>query len=83
MSKTIKCAKCNDEMVQGFIPDFHLPTQNVPPQTRVSRWFEGPPKKSFWSGTDAQHSGGIPIGAFRCGRCGLLEFYASEGFAAK
>jgi hypothetical protein len=48
----------------------------------VARWHEGPPQSSFWTGTSASPDEGIPIGAFRCEKCGLLEFYADHGFAA-
>ena len=71
-----KCPKCNDRMVQGFIPD-HLGGGAL-----VGNWIEGPPKKSFWTGTKAPMDGGIPIAAFRCANCGFLEFYARDEFAA-
>jgi hypothetical protein len=65
-------------MVQGFVPDFHQHSAN-----RVAGWYVGPPKKSFWTGTEAARSNAIPLGAFRCEKCGFLEFYAREEFAAK
>ena len=64
-------------MVQGFVPDFHHHSQN-----RVGGWHEGPPNKSFWTGTKVERSERIPIGAFRCNRCGFLELYANNEFAA-
>jgi hypothetical protein len=38
-----RCPKCNSEMVQGFIVDFHAGGQRL-----VSNWVEGAPEKSFW-----------------------------------
>jgi predicted nucleic-acid-binding Zn-ribbon protein len=77
MSKPSICPKCEGAMVQGFVPDFHQHSAN-----RVGGWHEGPPKKSFWTGTKVERSEGIPIGAFRCNRCGFLELYANKEFAA-
>ena len=76
MTKPSPCPKCKGTMTQGFIPDFHHHSQN-----RVVAWREGPPKKSFWTGTKAS-AGELPLGAFRCAACGFLEFYAHEEFAA-
>lgn len=73
----LRCPKCNSQMVQGFIPD-HTHGAHL-----VGSWHEGAPKKSFWRGTKAPISAGIPIGAFRCSGCGYLELYADTKFAAK
>ncbi len=62
-------------MAQGFVPD-HFSGGLL-----VSGWHAGPPEKSFWTKTRAP-SEEIPIGAFRCQRCGFLEFYADARFAA-
>jgi hypothetical protein len=77
MSMLARCPKCAGTMIQGFVVDFSETG------TLVMRWHDGPPKKSFWSGTKAGQHEGIPIGAFRCDKCGFLEFYANEEFAAK
>jgi hypothetical protein len=70
------CPKCAGEMVQGFVPDStygaHL----------VGNWHAGAPKKAFWTGTNVPAAGGQPIAAFRCAKCGFLEFYAEKKFAA-
>jgi hypothetical protein len=42
-----------------------------------SEWVAGTPQPSFWTGTwtgDRRY----PIQAFRCMRCGHLEFWAGE-----
>jgi hypothetical protein len=77
MKKPSVCPKCEGAMVQGFIPDFfHHSTSGV------GGWREGAPKASFWKGTNASVLEGLPIGAFRCERCGFLESYAGKEFAA-
>jgi len=69
--------KCKAEMVQGFVPDF------AHGGIFVEGWHAGQPKKSFWMGTKARATEGVPIGAFRCQNCGFLEFYADPKFAAQ
>jgi hypothetical protein len=73
----LRCAKCNAEMVQGFIPDI---THGA---ILVGQWYSGPPEKSFWTNTKHPRAEGVPIGAFRCQKCGFLEFYADAKFAAQ
>jgi hypothetical protein len=61
-------------MAQGFIVDY---SQGV---AQVSLWVEGPPEKSFWTGTKVPSDRRIPIGTFRCPSCGYLESYARPEF---
>jgi hypothetical protein len=68
------CPKCQGEMVQGFVPDYSHAT------ILVGSWVEGPPVKSFWSGTKVRRKQCIPIATFRCADCGYLESYASPEF---
>ena len=71
------CPKCNGRMEQGFILD------NAYAAHVVSQWVAGPPLKSFWSGTKIPSEGLVPVGTFRCAKCGYLESYARPEFAAK
>ncbi len=64
-------------MVQGFIPD------NSEGPIYVESWLQRHPQKSFWGRTKAPLSEAIPIGTFRCEKCGFLEFYADPKFAAQ
>jgi len=64
-------------MAQGFVPDFSQAA------VLVGVWHPGQPQKSFWTKTKVPRSEGLPIGAFRCQRCGFLEFYADARFAAE
>jgi predicted nucleic-acid-binding Zn-ribbon protein len=73
----MQCPKCHGQMVQGFVPDFSVGA------VLVGSWHTGQPQKSVWQVIKARHAEGIPIGAFRCQKCGFLEFYADASFAAK
>ena len=64
-------------MLQGFVPDYSYGA------ALVGGWQAGQPKKSFWTKTKASFDEGIPIGAYRCEKCGFLEFYADPRFAAE
>jgi hypothetical protein len=74
---TLRCPKCQGEMVQGFIADITHGGR------LVSQWSEGPPQKSFWNGVKWPKEKRIPIGTFRCESCGFLESYARKEFAAE
>ena len=75
--KELRCPKCDGTMVQGFVPDASYCA------VLVSRWYQGRPKKSFWTGLNLPGFRGMAIGAFRCEKCGYLEFYADGEFAAE
>jgi hypothetical protein len=72
-----KCPKCDGNLIKGFILDYAHSVIIVP------NWHEGSPKKSFWWKTSQPSSDGIPIAAFRCSRCGFIEFYSNEKFKAE
>jgi hypothetical protein len=73
-----RCPKCNSEMMQGFIVDFHTGGKRL-----VSSWVEGPPEKSLWHRTNVPAEKRVPVGTFRCSGCGFLESYARSEFAAE
>ena len=72
-----QCPKCAKPMVRGFLPDSTYGSYQM-----VGLWYEGTPVPSLWTGTKVPPTGGQPIGAFRCGGCGFLEFYAGPEYAA-
>jgi hypothetical protein len=76
--ESMRCAKCNGEMVLGFIFECE--------NHKLDTWVEGPPKKSwwggFWGGVTAPKEKRISIGTFRCSKCGFLESYARQEFGA-
>jgi hypothetical protein len=77
MNEKVTCPKCNANMVQGFVPDYTYGGR------LVANWHEGQAKKSFWTQTKEPSTQGLPIGAFRCEKCGYLEFYADPKFVAQ
>ena len=44
---------------------------------RIQRWFEGEPKKSFWTGLKTKGLRQCDVCTFRCTRCGYLESYTT------
>ncbi len=67
------CSRCQGSLEAGFIADFQRGRYVMNP----SEWVAGTPQPSFWTGTwtgDRRY----PIQAFRCMRCGHLEFWAGE-----
>jgi hypothetical protein len=44
--------------------------------TLTSKWVEGQPERSFWTGTIISGKTELEIKTFRCPRCGYLESYA-------
>ena len=65
-----KCPKCRSEMEEGFIADVTYGG------VVTSKWIEGEPEKSFWTGTKTQGKRQVEILSFRCPNCGYLESYA-------
>jgi S-adenosylmethionine:diacylglycerol 3-amino-3-carboxypropyl transferase len=43
-----------------------------------AEWVEGRPERSFWSGFSVRGRKRTAVHARRCGKCGLLELYASD-----
>jgi hypothetical protein len=59
-------------MDEGFIKD------ESHGAVRASTWVEGPPEKSFWTGTKTRGKKQVQVTTFRCQRCGFLESYAKD-----
>lgn len=74
MTPEIECSKCGGEMQRGFLYDrghMEYNTQQV--------WVEGDPEETFWSGgVKTSGRNAYSVGAYRCGGCGFLDFYATE-----
>jgi hypothetical protein len=68
-----KCPKCKSDMESGFIADFNDSGGRL-----VSRWVEGVPEESFWTGLKVDDRRQMEIRTYRCFGCGYLESYASE-----
>ena len=72
-NKQIDCRRCTGTMVRGYIPDFSQAAY------LLLNWHEGHPEKSFWTTTKVKKDRGIPIGAYRCRKCGCLALDQSAG----
>lgn len=64
------CPKRQSQMVEGFVADEGYGTKHV------SKWIEGAPEKSFWTGLKIGKRRKIEIRSWRCRNCGFLEHYA-------
>jgi hypothetical protein len=71
MATRLDCPRCRGEMQAGYVVD--RGDSNVP---SVSRWVEGAPEKSFWTGLKMNDRDVLPVTTYRCERCGYLESYA-------
>ena len=69
---TADCPKCRHKMDEGFIMD------ESHGAVHASKWVEGPPEKSFWTGTKTRGKKKVQVTTFRCPTCGYLESYAKE-----
>ena len=66
------CPKCAGPMAEGFLLELMDHGSHVP-----TRWVEGAPEPSFWTGVKVKDRAMLPITTYRCGRCGFLESYAN------
>jgi hypothetical protein len=57
-------------MEEGFVKDEGHGT------VHASKWVQGPPEKSFWTGMKTRGKKQVVIATFRCRKCGYLESYA-------
>jgi predicted nucleic-acid-binding Zn-ribbon protein len=67
-----ECPKCRSRMDEGFIKD------DTYGAVHASKWVEGPPEKSFWTGTKTRGKKLVQVTTFRCTKCGFLESYATD-----
>lgn len=69
MERTKACRDCGGRMERGHVIDTGYGTYSV------TRWWKGPPVKSWLSGLKFKEKEGKEIQSFRCNRCGLLQSY--------
>ncbi len=73
MSESIlSCPKCRSVMTDGFIADVGYGA------IHPSKWVEGEPVKSFWTGTKISDKEKYAVKTYRCANCGYIESYATE-----
>ena len=65
-----ECPRCRQRMVEGFVRDQDSGS------SYASKWVEGAPEKSFWTGTKTAGKKQVPVATYRCTGCGYLESYA-------
>jgi hypothetical protein len=68
--RSMECPKCRGNMEEGFIKD---ESQSA---VYTSKWVEGPPEKSAWTGTKIRGKKVLPVATYRCAACGYLESFA-------
>ena len=71
MKKQPSCPQCRVPMEEGFLLDHGHHNAGS-----VSRWVEGVPVKSMWTGIKTKDRKVRPITSYRCPDCGLLLDYA-------
>lgn len=70
MKPYLKCPKCEGYMEEGFIADW------THSGVVTSKWIEGKPERSWWTGIKIKGKKKIIISTFHCTVCGYLESYA-------
>lgn len=68
-----ECPACRVRMEEGFVPDLGERGRNI-----VTRWTEGRPEKSFFTGLSVKGRRQLDTVAFRCPKCGWLIWFAPE-----
>jgi hypothetical protein len=68
------CPKCSTFMSRGHMPDY----ANGDVIALQAVWAPGDPKprRFYMTGIKANPNEQIPLTAYRCSTCGLVEFYA-------
>jgi predicted nucleic-acid-binding Zn-ribbon protein len=66
-----ECPKCGRRQERGFVLERRHHQVN-----EVSKWVEGEPRRSFWSGIGLKGRRVLAIQAQRCDSCGFVELYA-------
>ncbi len=66
----LKCLRCKAAMERGYLPD-----RGHGNATQVAEWVSDAPDKRWWGLRTKGHEQ-IPLSAYRCERCGYVEFRA-------
>ena len=68
----LDCPRCGKAMEQGYL--LERGDQGAAP----TKWIEGPPERSWWTGLKYKHRRALEVRSWRCRGCGLLESYAPD-----
>jgi RNase P subunit RPR2 len=75
MNETDKrCSKCASPLIRGFLLDF----TDGGVHRDQALWVEGRREAAVWVGTKLKGKDVREVDAYRCEKCGFLEFYASN-----
>ena len=66
-----ECPTCRRAMIVGFLLE-----GSQGERLGVTRWVEGRPEKSFWSGLKTGDRAMMEVTSYRCPKCGRLESFA-------
>jgi hypothetical protein len=69
-SRSVNCLRCSGSMDAGYVVDEGYGTRTV------SKWIEGEPQPSMWTGLKLRGKVKRDVVTYRCKRCGYLESYA-------
>jgi hypothetical protein len=72
-----RCRACDLPMERGFLPDANGGWID---QVEVASWFPGTPESGTGAGWVAQWERRLPVVAYRCPSCGLLQLHAQHRF---
>jgi hypothetical protein len=67
----IECPHCGRRMQPGFLLE-----RGDNNRLSATRWVEGDPEGSFWTGLRIKHRLVLPVVSYRCESCGYLASYA-------
>ena len=67
----LACPRCGTRMDEGFLLE-----RGDSDSASTTRWVEGRPEKSRWTGLKLKDRLVIPLRSFRCIGCGYVESYA-------
>jgi hypothetical protein len=67
----LQCGKCGADLEEGFLYNPRGPWAGAAPT-----WVPGQPELNVWGGVKTGGRKERKVSAFRCAKCGRLEFYA-------
>ena len=73
MAHPVSCPRCHGRMEKGS-----LLNRDSNGGRSLGQWVEGRPERSIWTGLKLRGLRALPVTAFRCRNCGLLEIYAED-----
>jgi len=65
-----ECPRCRQTMEEGFVMDADYGVAGT------SKWVEGAPEHSFWTGTKTDGKKKVQVATYRRFGCGYLESFA-------